>query len=643
MATQHRRTIARQRKEGSSRLSLGRAGHAASAAYLPLPPTIQCNGSGCTVENYQRIWADRKPCKAAQALYPTSEGELFQVVALASRTGSKVKVVGSSHSYSKLVCPGGDDGLIISTQHLNSLIHVNLSSLTVTAHAGVQLRDLIVRLAEFGLTLPHSPVWHGVSIAGMISTGAHGSGMWHRGGSPHDYVVGMRLIVPADEEEGFAKIIDLREQDADLNAARLSLGVLGAISQVTFQLEPMFKRSASLEIREDTQLDGDGIVDFAKGHEFGEICWYPFSGKALFKVSDRMDAGAVGDGAYNMAILDRLGVDFIESMRHGLEAAEESRSLSELCQEEKKTMKLRQSSGDGLVNFGNTFIGYPVVGLNHKMQTSGGCEKEEELPPIVTPTRIDFNPSHEHQTDTENDFVDQVVHSPPQTDKLETCLWNPTIKYGFFFFHTAISIPISRAADAIAEIKRLRDLNPESMCSLAYSGGIWIRFLAASEAYLAVPTESIMFEFMYYRARDPFTPRLHQDLFEEIEQILVNKYGGKPHWGKNRNLAFGNMHTRTVHVAKFLDVRQRFDPSSLFSNEWTDAILGIKSSSPQDVQTFQDHCALEGLCVCKEDSHCHPARGYFCRPGLAYKDARVCRYEKPESSNLPLLSFRGIA
>lgn len=135
---------------------------------------------------------------------------------------------------------------------------------------------------------------------------------------------------------------------------------------------------------------------------------------------------------------------------------------------------------------------------------------------------------------------------------------------------------------------------------------------------------------MYYRAKDPFTPRLHEDLFEEIEQILLHKFGGKPHWGKNRDLTFEDMHIRTRAMEKFLEACKRFDSSGLFSSEWTDAILGIQSSS-RGVQTFQDHCALEGLCVCK-DSHCHPAEGYFRRLGLAYKEARVCRYEMQAST-----------
>lgn len=140
----------------------------------------------------------------------------------------------------------------------------------VDVPAGVMLRHLLDRIAEYGLSLPHSPYWQGVSVAGMISTGAHGSGMWDKGSAVPNYVVGMRIIIPASEEEGYAKIVDLVDGDADLDAARLSLGVLGAISTVTFQLEPMFKRSLKLAIKGDENLVDD-VLDFAKAHEFGAL------------------------------------------------------------------------------------------------------------------------------------------------------------------------------------------------------------------------------------------------------------------------------------------------------------------------------------------------------------------------------------
>eukprot|EP00250_Pteridium_aquilinum_P021762 c25216_g1_i1 orf=206-2071(-) len=599
---------------------------AAAAAYVPLPSPILCDSKGCTVENYQGLWVDRKPCKASKAIYPTSEAELFEAVALASKTGSKVKVISKgAHSIPKLVCPGGEEGLLISTQFYNSFIHVNLTSLTVTAHAGVMLRDLLDKIAEYGLALPHTPYWQGISVAGMISTGAHGSSMWGKGSAPHDYVVGIRLIVPATEEEGYAKVIDLAEEDEDLDAARLSLGVLGAISMVTFQLEPMFKRSVTVEIRGDEGLE-DEILQFAEEHEFGGLTWYPASRKALFKLDGRVSVETQGDGAFNMPPLKEMEVGHIESLRSALEASEERQNMNEICEAENAAVTFRHSSGDGLVNVGTTFTGYPVVGFNHKLQTSGGCEREAS--PTITPTRLDFNPPNEHHQQLKEDTFEQNLVLL-ETQKLLTCNWNPLIKKGFFFFNTAISIPTSRVRDAILEIKKLRDVDPQAICSVGVIGGIFMRFQTKSKAYLGEPTSSIMFDFLYYRSKEPHTPRSNQDVFEEIEQILVNKLGGKPHWGKNRDLVFDGMHTRTLAMDKFLEVMKKFDPLSLFSSEWSNAILGVGLSS-HNVHTFQDHCALEGLCVCREDSHCHPTKGYYCRPGRVYKEARVCRYEKED-------------
>lgn len=496
------------------------------------------------------------------------------------------------------------------------------------------LGALLDTIAEYGLALPHSPVWQGVSVAGLISTGAHGSGMWGKGSAAHDYVVGMRLIVPAAEEEGYARIVDLHEGDEDLNAARLSLGVLGAISTVTFQLEPMFKRSTRIEVKADESLDSE-LLQFAKGHEFGEISWYPATGKVLLKLEDRVSVETEGEGAYQSSGFGKLEVDRVEGLRKQLEAAEDRRSFKEFCREEPMVVRSRQSLGDDRVNHGATFTGYPVVGLNHKMQTSGGCEEEYPvLIPVITPTGMDLHPSsvHLHTLVSDDGEVEEGFTVIEEDQKLVTCMWNPLIK-GLFHFHTSISIPVSKLKDAIAEIKKLRDVASERMCSLVYSNGIWIRFLSSSKAYLGESTKAAVFEMMYYRARDPSTPRLHEDVFEEIEQMLLNKFGGRPHWGKNRNLAFENMHSRTRAMAKFLEVRQRFDPSGLFSSEWTDAILGIQSSAAQGVQTFQEHCALEGLCVCKEDSHCHPAKGYFCRPGHVYEEARVCAYDEKQAAS----------
>src|SRR5205814_1883362 len=66
------------------------------------------------------------------------------------------------------------------------------------------------------------------SIAGVISTGTHGTGL--KLGNVGTKIVGMRMVT------GTGDAISITEQDTDLlNAARLSLGALGIITEVTIQ------------------------------------------------------------------------------------------------------------------------------------------------------------------------------------------------------------------------------------------------------------------------------------------------------------------------------------------------------------------------------------------------------------------------
>lgn len=129
-------------------------------------------------------------------------------MAYANKNKLKVKVVSQfSHTIPKLACPATSSGnsVLISTAKYNSTIEIDGKNLAVTVDAGVGLRRLINAVEEAGLSLVAAPYWEGVSVGGLVSTGAHGSSWWGKGGAVHYHTVGISLIVPPKQSVGFAK------------------------------------------------------------------------------------------------------------------------------------------------------------------------------------------------------------------------------------------------------------------------------------------------------------------------------------------------------------------------------------------------------------------------------------------------------
>lgn len=213
---------------------------------MPPPNPLRCNQTGCFLYNSYGVWGDRKDCKGPNAVvYPTTEEELKSALANAKKNNLKVKVVTKfSHTIPKWACPPSSQNgvVLISSEKYNSNIDVDVANLKVTVDAGVGLRELIDKVEKLGLSLVTSPYWEGVTVAGLISTGAHGSSWWGKGGAVHDHVIGLRLIVGASESEGYAKIINLEGQEDNplLNAAKVSLGMLGVISKVLLNYQYIY-------------------------------------------------------------------------------------------------------------------------------------------------------------------------------------------------------------------------------------------------------------------------------------------------------------------------------------------------------------------------------------------------------------------
>ncbi|KAI3498466.1 hypothetical protein L1887_34241 [Cichorium endivia] len=554
----------------------------------PPEEPVRCsnNLTNCTITNSYGAFPDRSICLAAEVAYPSSEEDLVSVVANATQANRKMRVATRySHSIPKLVCPEGNDGLIISTENLNRIIEIDKGSRLITLDSGVTLRQLINEAAKSGLALPYTPYWWGLTIGGMLGTGAHGSTLWGKGSAIHDYVVRMRIVTPGRPEEGYAKVRTLEENgesNGDMNAAKVSLGVLGVISQVTLRLQPLFKRTITLVTQNDSDLS-DQAATFGRQHEFADMTWYPSQKRVVYRIDDRVSSNLSGNGLWDHPGFRAVPSLVLSILRFTEEDQEARGDVAGKCSGGRLTTNTLIKAGNGLTNDGIIFKGYPVVGYQNRLQASGGCIKD------------------------------------PQDAQLTACSWDPRVK-GLFFHQTTFSIVLSKAKDFIQDVQKLVSIAPRSLCGIDLYNGILMRYVTGSNAYLGKQEDSLDFDITYYRSKDPKKPRLFEDVLEEIEQMAVFKYGGLPHWGKNRNVAFQGAIKKYVKGREFLKVKQKFDSLGLFSSEWTDQILGLKGG----LSLVKDGCALEGLCVCSLDIHCAPQKGYFCRPGKVFEDARVC-------------------
>ncbi|PUZ51389.1 LOW QUALITY PROTEIN: hypothetical protein GQ55_6G181300 [Panicum hallii var. hallii] len=503
--------------------------------------------SNCTTTNAYASFPDHSICRAASAAYPRREQELVAAVAAAAAARRNVKVAARySHSFPELACPGGSDGAIISTRWLNRTVRVDAEKRLVTVESGMVLRDLIRAAA----TLPHSPYWYGLTVGGLLATGAHGSSLWGKVGAVHEYVVGLRIVTPAPASQGFATARELGTGHPDLDAAKVSLGVLGVISQVTLALQPLFKRSVSFVNRDESDL-AQQVATWGDLHEFGDIT----NRETLPCLCTRAD--------------ERLEANGSDAPR---------------CSATRTVAARVESQAYGLTNDGVSFTGYPVVGYQHRIQASGTCLDSAE-----------------------DDGLQSV------------CYWDSRIR-GPFVYNSGFSVPLSRAPAFVADVQRLRDLNPQAFCALGVSG-VLMRYVRASTAYLGKP-DSIAVDIDYYRSYASGVPRAHADVIDEMEQMELLKYGGVPHWGKSRNFNFDGAIAKYPRASEFLKVKDRYDPEGIFSSEWSDQVLGIR----ENPSIVGKGCAIEWLCVCSEDSHSAPEKGYLCRPGKVYTEARVCAF-----------------
>ena len=226
-----------------------------------------------------RNWARNQQCAPEAIEHPASEAELAQVVRAAAANGQRVKVVGAGHSFTGIALT---EGRLIKLDRYRRVLSHDAAAGTVTVESGIPLSALNEELWARGLAMENLGDIAYQSIAGATSTATHGTGVTFGGIATH--IAGLRIIA-AD-----GSIIDCssdREPEV-FRCARVGLGALGVISQVTLRAVPAFNLHAvESPARVDELLAN--LDEHIRTNDHFEFFWVPHTGWALTKWNRRTD------------------------------------------------------------------------------------------------------------------------------------------------------------------------------------------------------------------------------------------------------------------------------------------------------------------------------------------------------------------
>ncbi|TQL47273.1 FAD-linked oxidoreductase [Homoserinimonas aerilata] len=213
---------------------------------------------------------------------PRSVDEVVSAVAFARERGLPVKAIGAGHSFTAIaVAPG----VQLELSALSGIIEADASTGRVRLGAGTHLHELPALLRPLGLALENMGDIDRQTIAGATSTGTHGTGATFGGLATQ--IVALTLVTA----DGSVLTVSEYENAELLPAARLGLGALGVIVDVTIQCVPAFLLQA-VEKPEPFDAVVDTFEQRASAVDHFEFYWFPHTTTALTKTNTRLPSDA---------------------------------------------------------------------------------------------------------------------------------------------------------------------------------------------------------------------------------------------------------------------------------------------------------------------------------------------------------------
>jgi L-gulono-1,4-lactone dehydrogenase len=234
------------------------------------------------------VWKNHtggQKCNPAEIVRPRTLQDLVELVGRAEKEGKTVHAAGARHAWSDIALT---TGIMVEPDRLSSVELADPADLRpqfadaglVWVGSGTHLRTLNPELERIGLALRNMGGYDAQTIAGVISTSTHGSGLAY--GPFPDAVRSLEIVVsggralrvePADgptDPAGFdGEGMELVQNDERFAAAICGLGTLGLLYRVMIETREKFwlKEVRTLDTWENVRstLTADGVLA-GEGH-----------------------------------------------------------------------------------------------------------------------------------------------------------------------------------------------------------------------------------------------------------------------------------------------------------------------------------------------------------------------------------------
>jgi xylitol oxidase len=173
-------------------------------------------------------WAGNVEFRSGRVETPSSVAEIMETV----RSADQVKVLGSGHSFNKIV---DTDGIHLSLEKLRGIKKIDPDNRRVSIAGGARYADICPALDAAGFALNNLASLPHITVAGAVGTATHGSGLGN--GNLATSVEAIEFV------DASGALVRLTRQDdpAVFPGAVVGVGGLGIVTLLELSLCPRFE------------------------------------------------------------------------------------------------------------------------------------------------------------------------------------------------------------------------------------------------------------------------------------------------------------------------------------------------------------------------------------------------------------------